>query len=230
MNALGNYIRRRARQKGMSVSDICKAADKSRQTFYALSEPRERLPDLETLVDFAVALDVHPMRLVQLAFDEHHGMLGRRRERDAPADVSQFVRDVTIPDGSLVKAEASFVKTWEVQNAGRTAWEGRFLQCMDEEVVVVGAGSGEEWGVLPKLVPESLRISVPFTPPGAVVRLSVSFRAPAIPSTCISYWKSVDADGRLCFPDAVGLSVRVRVIAMEDTAFRLAALRSAKEA
>jgi transcriptional regulator with XRE-family HTH domain len=223
MNRLGIYIRQCARQKGMSVSEICKAAGKSRQTFYALCESGGRLPDLETLMDFAVAL-------VQLAFDEHQGMLGRRRERDVPADVSQFVRDVTIPDGSLVNAEASFVKTWEVQNAGRTAWDERFLQCMDEEVVVVGAGSGEEWGVLPKLMPESRRIPVPFTPPGAVVRLSVAFRAPAIPSTCISYWKSVDADGHLCFPDAVGLSVRVRVIAMEDTAFRLAALRGVKEA
>jgi Ig-like domain from next to BRCA1 gene len=225
MNELGAYIRQRARQKGMSVSDICKAAKRSRQTFYALSEPRERLPDLETLLDFAVALDVHPMHLVQLVFDEHQGAFCRRRERDVPTDASQFVRDVTIPDGTLVAAGAHFVKIWEVQNAGKVAWSNRFLQCMDDDFVVVGAGDGNEWSVLPKLVPTLRRIPVPCTPPGAVVRLSMDFVAPAIPATCVSYWKLVSADDRKCFPDAIGLSVLVRVIAMENTAFRLAALR-----
>lgn len=227
MSRLGRYIRQQARHKGMSVSEVCRAAGRSRQTFYALSEPRERLPDLETLLDFAVALDVHPMHLVQLVFDEHQGVFCRRREREVPADASRFVRDATIPDGALVAADACFVKTWEVQNAGRIAWDGRFLQCMDEKVVVMGVGDGREWDILPMLVPETRRIPVPYTPPGVSVQLSVAFRAPAIPATCVSYWKSVFPDGSLCFPDAVGLSVRIRVIAMEDTTHRLSALRHA---
>jgi Ig-like domain from next to BRCA1 gene len=224
MNPLGTYIRRRARQKGMSVSDVCKAAGRSRQTFYTLSEPRERLPDLETLVDFAVAIDVHPMRLVQLVFEDRQGMFCRRRERGSPLDASQFVRDVTIPDGTLVMAGAHFVKTWEVQNAGKTVWDDRYLQCMDEELVVVSANDGAELSVSPRLVPEVGRIPVPCTPPGGVVELSVRFKAPPIPGTCVSYWKSVYASGELCFPEAVGLSVQVRVLAMEDTAMRISEL------
>jgi Ig-like domain from next to BRCA1 gene len=220
MNALGIYIRQRARQKGMSVSDVCKSAGRSRQTFYALSETRERLPDLETLLDFAVALDVHPMRLVQLVFEEHQGVFCRRRERDSPDDVSQFVRDVTIPDGSVVLAGSRFVKTWQVQNAGKVIWDNRYLQCMDENLVVVSAHDGTELSLSPQLVPEMRRIPVPRTMPGATVQISAEFRAPDLPGTCVSYWKSVDVSGVLCFPDAVGLSVQVRVVAMEHTALR----------
>lgn len=227
MNPLGTYIRQRARQKGMSVSDLCKAAGKSRQTFYALSESLDRLPDMETLLDFAVALDVHPMRLLQLVFEEHRGMLCRRHERGSPKDASQFVRDVTIPDGTLVMAGTHFVKTWEVQNAGRTVWEDRFLRCMDEDLVVVSAHDGKEWAVSPQLVPEVRCIPIPRTPPGATVQLSVAFVAPAIPGTCVSYWKSIDASGELCFPDAVGLSAQIRVVAMEHTAMRRRSIREA---
>jgi Ig-like domain from next to BRCA1 gene len=220
MNALGTYIRQRARQKGMSVSDVCKSASRSRQTFYALSETRERLPDLETLLDFAVALDVHPMHLVQLVFEEHQGVFCRRRGRDEPRDVSQFVRDVTVPDGAVVMAGTRFVKTWEVQNAGKTVWDNRSLQCMDEDLVVVSAHHGAELSLSPRLVPDVHRVPVPRTMPGATVQISASFRAPDLPGTCVSYWKSVDVSGALCFPDAVGLSVQVRVVAMEHTAMR----------
>jgi len=224
MNPLGTYIRQRARQKGMSVSDVCKAAGRSRQTFYALSEPRERLPDMETLIDFAMALDVHPMRLVQLVFEDHQSVFCRRRERGLPEDVSQFIRDVTIPDGTVVMAGSRFVKTWEVQNAGKAVWDDRFLRCMDEELVVMHAGDGAQLNVSPRLEPEIRRIAVPRTPPGGAVQLSVSFQAPSIPGTCVSYWKSVYVSGELCFPDAVGLSVRVRVITMENTAMRISEL------
>ncbi len=225
MNMLVAFIRQRARQKGLSVSDICKSAGRSRQTFYALSESRERLPDLETLIDFAIAIDVHPMRLVQLVFEDHHGAFCRRRERGLPSDVSQFVRDVTIPDGTMVMAGARFVKTWEVQNVGKTVWHDRFLKCMDEELVVMSADDGVELNVSPRLMPEVRCIPVPRTLPGGVAQLSVSFRAPSIPGTCVSYWKSVGAEGMLCFPDAVGLSVQVRVMTMEHTALRRSAIK-----
>lgn len=218
MNALCDYIRRRGREKGMTVSEVCKSAGKSRQTFYAMSEPGARLPDIETLLDFAVALDVHPMRLMQLVFEGRQGTLCRRHERALPRDVSQFVRDVTVPDGALVMAGARFVKSWEVLNAGTTTWEDRFLQCMDDDLIVLADGVGRS--VAPRLVPDARSISVPRTPPGSTVLLSVAFTAPDVPGTCVSYWKSLTPTGEICFPQAVGLSVRVRVIALEHTGFR----------
>lgn len=218
MNALCDFIRRRGREKGMSVSDICKSAGKSRQTFYAMSEPGTRLPDIETLLDFAVALDVHPMRLMQLVFEGRQGPFCRRHERRLPRDASQFIRDVTIPDGSLVMTGSHFVKSWEVLNAGNTIWEGRFLVCMDDDLIVVADGGMRP--VAPRLVPDVRRIPVPRTAPGTSAILCVPFTAPSLPGTCVSYWKSVGPTGEVCFPEAVGLSVRVQAIALEHTGMR----------
>lgn len=39
-------------------------------------------------------------------------------------DVSEFIADVTVPDGSEVRAGSTFVKTWELRNAGTVAWAG----------------------------------------------------------------------------------------------------------
>jgi hypothetical protein len=228
MNALCNFIRRRGREKGMSVSEICKSAGKSRQTFYAMNEPGARLPDIETLLDFAVALDVHPMRLMQLVFEGRQGTLCRRHERMLPRDVSQFVRDVTVADGAVVMAGARFEKSWEVLNAGSTIWEGRFLQCMDDDLVVIT--DGIKCPVVPRLVPDTRRIAVPRTAPGAAVILSVPFTAPDVPGTCVSYWKSVASTGEVCFPEAVGLSVQVRVIALEHTGMRRSELQIERSA
>jgi hypothetical protein len=63
-----------------------------------------------------------------------------------------------------------------------------------------------------RLRPAVRRVAVPYTPPGAIVELSVDFKAPPTPGTCVSYWKSHFADGKLCFPTSVGLSCCVRVI------------------
>lgn len=57
-----------------------------------------------------------------------------RRDADAESpqphvgqDASRFVRDVTIPDGTRVLVGTRFKKTWEIQNVGDVAWEGRRL-------------------------------------------------------------------------------------------------------
>ena len=66
--------------------------------------------------------------------------------------------------------------------------------------------------VVQRLQPAVQHVAVPDTPPGAIVERSVDFKAPPSAGTCVSYWKSYFADGKLSFPSAVGLSCCVRVI------------------
>ena len=132
-------------------------------------------------------------------------------------DHSAFVQE-TIPDGTLVLFGQRFTKTWELQNVGRVPWEGRYLQCMDEEIVVY-TRLGEKLTITATLTPTLQRIPVPTTPPGAGVKLTVGFTAPKMAGTFISYWKSVFEDGSLCFPKAQGLSVSVRVTTLATGAF-----------
>ena len=216
MNALGRFLRVRARDLGISMAELSRRAGKSRQTLHAISASAGRLPELATLIDLALVLDEHPLRLIHLVFDDYKLPLKLEVIFKQRGDKSIFLADVTIPDGEVVLAGATFIKTWEVQNVGTAAWEGRVLRCMDDEIVVSSL-SGGGLAITDRLRPAVDHIDVSYTPPGGVVRMSVAFVAPSLPGTCVSYWKSVHADGRLCFPDAVGLTCRVRVISMSPT-------------
>jgi hypothetical protein len=115
-------------------------------------------------------------------------------------DDDRFVADVTIPDGTIVRANQRFVKTWEIQNTGLVPWRGRYLQ---------------RQGTLqaPGLCTSPARVPVPTTLPGQDVQISVTFTAPSLPGSCIVYWKMTDAQGRLYFPDRTGVYVLVNVSA-----------------
>lgn len=211
-----SYIRTRAIALSLSLVEVCRRAGISRQTLYSLSQVPQKLPALQTVVSLADVLQVHPMRLLQLIFDGLP-VAQRLKQRQKRGDRSAFVQE-TIPDGTLVLFGEQFSKTWELQNVGRVPWEGRYLQCMDEEIVVYSR-TGGVLKIAENLVPHVTRISVPITLPGEVARLTVNFTAPAMPGTFLSYWKSVFDDGTLCFPKAQGLSVKVRVNTMATGAF-----------
>ncbi len=214
---LDHYIRIRAKELGLNLSEVCRRAGLSRQTLYALAAVPDKLPALQTIVSLADVLQVHPLRLLNLVFDTQPTVRKVPRQR-VRSDHSAFIRDVTFPDGALVLPGQRFTKTWELQNVGRVPWEGRFLQCMDEEIVVY-ARSGETLTLAHNLVPATTRIPVPPTPPGATVQLSVNFHAPEPAGTVLSYWKSVFADGTVCFPESQGLWVKVRVSTLTSGAY-----------
>ncbi len=211
MNALGQYMRERCAQRGLTSSELARRAGKSRQTLLSISTAGGRLPAIETLVDLALVLEVHPLRLMQLVFEDMPLPTRQSNAFKQRGDKSAFVADVTIPDGQLVMTGSSFTKIWAVQNVGTVPWEGRTLVCVDEELVVTSR-TGDRLVIAQRLRPAVQRFAVPYTAPGATVEMSVDFKAPPSPGTCVSYWKSYFADGRLCFPTAVGLSCCVRVI------------------
>ena len=106
-----------------------------------------------------------------------------------PGDRSVFVRDVTIPDGTAVKAGERFVKTWEIKNAGTVAWHDRFLQRAD---LPADNGTCSTPG----------KVRVPDTAPGRHVRVKVPVVAPSRPGSCWVGWKMVDGRGQQFLPGA----------------------------
>jgi hypothetical protein len=99
-------------------------------------------------------------------------------------------------DGTFVKVGSSFEQTWELENTGFCTWDDRTLK----EV------AGE------RLVPNRTVVPVAHTAPGERVDVTVRFRAPDGPTTCLSVWQLVTADGRIAFPWTPG--VRCQVLAV----------------
>ena len=97
-------------------------------------------------------------------------------ETPAPActDQAQFVRDVTVSDGTLFEPGESFTKTWRLRNSGTCTWSKDYA-------LVHSAGYsllGPDVMVLPTEVE-----------PGELIDLSMSLKAPSIDGSYDGYWK-----------------------------------------
>jgi transcriptional regulator with XRE-family HTH domain len=217
---LADFVLARMQARQLTQAQLCQRAGISRQTLHILLYRPEQWPTLPTLFALGRVLKVHPTRLVQLVTEARPDALGadiRSRSAQRRGDRTEFVRDVTFPDGAWVVPGPRFTKVWEVHNVGSVAWEGRFIHCMDEQVAVFNQ-SGRELLLAQPLAPTQSLVPIATTAPGAMVQVAVEFTAPLLPGTVLSYWKSVFADGRLCFPRATGLWVKVQVVARGATA------------
>ena len=95
-------------------------------------------------------------------------------------DQAQFVRDITIPDGSQIAPGAAFTKTWRIRNAGACNWSGYTLVFDSGELM--GATSPQSIGAVAA---------------GQEVDLSVNFTAPTSGGSYRSYWRIRNAAGVL---------------------------------
>lgn len=122
--------------------------------------------------------------------------------KEIPVDHSEFVAELTVPDGSIMLPGQDFVKSWVIRNAGETPWIGRSLRRM-------GAGSAPGMIVAPHVV------AIPTTMPGETVQIDIPMTAPTVAAFTTCLYKMIDASGNLCFPDRhpAGLSVVIHVIA-----------------
>jgi hypothetical protein len=99
-------------------------------------------------------------------------------------DNSKFTADVTIPDGTAVKAGAVFTKTWRLTNTGTTTWS------TDYKLVYVDGNATGQNGALSVNLPNAVK-------PGETVDISVNFTAPSASGTYTSYWRLFSANGML---------------------------------
>lgn len=95
-------------------------------------------------------------------------------------DQAQFVKDVTVPDGSQYVPGAAFTKTWRLRNAGVCTWSGYTL--VFDSGDSMGASSPQTIGTVS---------------PGQDVDLSVNFTAPTAPGSYRGYWRIRNTSGVL---------------------------------
>lgn len=92
-----------------------------------------------------------------------------------------FVADVTVPDNTVFAPNASFVKSWRVQNTGTCNWDAGYQLVFAEGNQMSG--------------PASVPINV--TAPGANLDVSVNLKAPGLPSgtSYIGKWRLKASNG-----------------------------------
>lgn len=95
------------------------------------------------------------------------------------SDIAAFSEDITIPDGTLLRAGDTFTKTWRVRNAGTCTWDG---------YGVVYAG-GEAMN-------SAMSTPLQQTEPGAYVDISLRLQAPLRGGAYTGYWQFMDAAGQ----------------------------------
>jgi hypothetical protein len=92
---------------------------------------------------------------------------------------SQYVADVTIPDGTVMSPGAAFVKTWKVKNSGTCDWDAGF------QLIFVG---GDQMGG-----PAS--VSLPAVAAGTETDISVNLAAPSAYGTHKGTWRIRSDEG-----------------------------------
>ena len=100
----------------------------------------------------------------------------------AYCDWASFVKDVTIPDGTVVQAGNTFVKTWRLKNRGTCTWTADYALIYS---------SGNQMG-------QTATVKFPGNvAPGETVDLSVSLTAPASSGNYRGYWMLRNSSGAI---------------------------------
>jgi hypothetical protein len=112
----------------------------------------------------------------------------------SPHDDSVFERDVTFPDGSVVKKGIAFTKIWRIRNTGTVTWRGRYLTRINDA---------------PCQAPK--RVGIRAVLPGESVDIAVPVRAADAPGRCKIYWKMTSEDGTPLFAEKKPIFLDVTV-------------------
>ena len=99
----------------------------------------------------------------------------------AGEDGSEFVADVTVPDGTSFAPDTAFTKTWRIRNSGECTWEAGYV-LLHVEGPIMGA---LESVPLPSTVPA-----------GQEADISVEFTSPATSGAFRSTWQMQRPDGQ----------------------------------
>lgn len=197
---LPSFVRRRARDLGLTQGELAQRAGISRQAVVKLLSGETIDPQISTVGRLATALNVAPIYLFQLLMKRSVIERSVQQMARLVGDHSAFVHDLTVPNGAIFPPGCRFEKVWQIQNAGRVIWADRWLECQncDRESDRT-------------LRPDVPKIPIPLARPGAVVILSVWFTAPSTPCTATSVWKMTDCEGTVYFPQLDGLDCTISV-------------------
>jgi hypothetical protein len=100
---------------------------------------------------------------------------------DAPCNAAEFIRDVTIPDDTIVEPKENFTKIWAIRNIGSCTWE------RNEYALVLFWGN--DMGT-DRLVPLQFDVQ-----PAQTADLAIEMEAPIVPGCWVSNWMLQDGEG-----------------------------------
>lgn len=118
-----------------------------------------------------------------------------------PGDRSEWIADITIPDGTLMSPGQTFTKVWRIRNAGTVDWKGRYLKR-------IGALGGVGQVSTPLLTP------IADTPAGQEADIAVSCKAHILAGSSVAHFKMSDQAGHLYFPTSspAGIVLSITVV------------------
>lgn len=97
-------------------------------------------------------------------------------------DKAQFVKDVTVPDGTEFEPGETFTKTWRMKNVGTCSWTTSYTFVFSNGEAMSGPAS----------IPLAGNVD-----PGQTVDISVDLKAPATIGDYTGYWKLRNSAGVL---------------------------------
>jgi len=123
-----------------------------------------------------------------------------------PCNAAQFIKDVTVRDGTTFKAGERFTKTWRIKNIGTCTWDKNYD-------LVFASGNAMNGPVSQDL---SKSVS-----PGQTIDISVDLRAPFSPGQYKGYWMLRDTSSRVFGTgargdDAFWVSIKVTPFKSDD--------------
>jgi len=188
-------VRELAQEFGCSASHISRVERGDAKPSRALVDFYEERFEAEGLLRSLLEVVEHSREQKR----QREAKAGRRQPRVRAGDATAFISE-TIPQGTQLEPGEVFIKTWTIRNVGTVAWEGRQLE---RQGPLTGPG----------LITSARHYQIADTAPGDSVSVSAILKAPTHDATSIAYFKMVDSEGLLCFPDEhqLGLDALVRV-------------------
>jgi len=99
------------------------------------------------------------------------------------SDAAAFIKDVTIPDNSVLTSNTAFTKTWRLKNTGTCTWDNTYLVAY-----ISGAAMSQQPGYW--IVPQGQTVA-----PGQTADVSVGMTSPVENGSYASYWGLKKVDG-----------------------------------
>jgi hypothetical protein len=124
-----------------------------------------------------------------------------------PCDQAAYVRDISVPDGTILLTGTTFVKTWEIKNTGSCSW--------DQAYAIVFGDEGDQMnGKLSQPLISSGSVA-----PGAKVNISVALTAPGNAGDYKGFWKLRNSNGNVFFGVNKGIWVAIKTIKFDKSLF-----------
>ncbi len=163
--------------------------DKITERLTAAEKDNTLTPSIVQLDALMQSLKVNSPKIVQPAPTAAQPVTGSTANptpaSSTSCDAAFFQKDVTIPDGTVLKPNEKFTKKWEIKNIGTCSWNSSYALVFQR---------GDRMGSPAEVALTSGSATVAA---GAVFTATIEFKAPATPGNYRSYWSIRNAAGKL---------------------------------